>query len=336
MSILWDEARGIPAALEATIERAAGFDAVVERLADPAVSRIVATGNGAAYYVAMGLWLASLRTPGPVPVIAVPSGIAADPSFDWGDGDLLLAVSSSGAFRDVVRAAANARRSVAVTADPESALARQVDVSAVVQVQARQAVTHTQAYCGAAMTALAIWSRYTADVALDRALRDLPGIMVRLIEGAESWAEAEASSLRDLRAAVAFGSGPGWAAALEAALLLKEVAGIPAEGVETREGATSAMYALGLGHLVLSIGPAADPALREAEEICASTGATVVRVPDGEFVDPRLTPLLSFPATLALAINLGTKAGIDVDDPSWARAYERTARTAITTDGPAS
>ena len=45
--------------------------------------------------------------------------------------------------------------------------------------------------------------------------------------------------------AVVFGSGPAWAAALEAALLLKEVSGMPAEGVETREGATSTMMALG-------------------------------------------------------------------------------------------
>jgi hypothetical protein len=42
---------------------------------------------------------------------------------------------------------------------------------------------------------------------------------------------------------------PEWAAALEAALLLNEVAGIAAEGVENREGATSAMMALQAGHL---------------------------------------------------------------------------------------
>ena len=49
---------------------------------------------------------------------------------------------------------------------------------------------------------------------------------------------AEAGAV-DATNAVVFGSGPAWAAALEAALLLKEVSGMPAEGVETRRGATS-------------------------------------------------------------------------------------------------
>ena len=84
----------------------------------------------------------------------------------------------------------------------------------------------------------------------------------------------------DATNAIAFGSGPAWAAALEAALLLKEVAGVPTEGVETREGATSAMMALGPGDLALSLPTRADDELlAEAEEICAGQGARVLRAP---------------------------------------------------------
>jgi glucosamine 6-phosphate synthetase-like amidotransferase/phosphosugar isomerase protein len=127
--------------------------------------------------------------------------------------------------------------------------------------------------------------------------------------------------------AIVFGSGPGWAAALEAALLLKEVAGIPAEGVETREGATSAMMALGPGALALSL-PAGDgdPLLAEAEEICAGQGATVLRAPGGEGVDRRLAAVTTFPAAAALAMRIGLERGLDVDKPAWTDAYYRVAR----------
>ena len=79
----------------------------------------MATGNGAAYYVAHALWLAALESErrGP-PIVAVPCGVAVRPSFRWRPGDAVLAVSSSGEFRDVVeiaRAAAG-RPCVAVTA----------------------------------------------------------------------------------------------------------------------------------------------------------------------------------------------------------------------------
>ena len=87
--------------------------------------------------------------------------------------------------------------------------------------------------------------------------------------------------------AIAFGSGPGWASALESALLLKEVAGVPAEGVETREGATSAMMALRPGYLALSLPTGPDPLIDEAEAICGGRGATVVRAPCSGEADRR-------------------------------------------------
>ena len=70
----------------------------------------------------------------------------------------------------------------------------------------------------------------------------------------------------DPETAVVFGGGPGWAAALEAALLLKEVARVPAEGVETREGATSAMMALA------ARGARAEPARRRRRRSAARGG----------------------------------------------------------------
>src|SRR4051812_33157861 len=85
---LWADVRDLPAALGDTVAAADGVAAAAEVIGAGGVERIVATGNGAAYYVAHALWLASLesRAAGP-PVVAVPCGIAARAAFRWRPGD---------------------------------------------------------------------------------------------------------------------------------------------------------------------------------------------------------------------------------------------------------
>lgn len=325
MSILWDEARGIPAALRATLDAREGFDAAVEALSGARVRRIVATGNGASYYAAMAIWLASLDAPGP-DVVALPAGIVAGPDFRWREGDVLLAISSSGGFRDVVHAAQSSPHAVAITANAGSALGRAATTAALAQMPPQHSATHTQGYCVNVAIALALWSALSGDTDLRAALDALPDATAHALDSAPAWADEQARRLPDPRAAVVFGSGPAWTAAMEAALLLKEVARIPAEGTETREGATSGMFALAPGQLAIGIGARDDPVLEEAERICASAGATTTRVPGGELSDPRASAITSFPAALALSIALAEQAGVDVDAPEWAGTYERTAR----------
>jgi glucosamine 6-phosphate synthetase-like amidotransferase/phosphosugar isomerase protein len=114
-------------------------------------------------------------------------------------------------------------------------------------------------------------------------------------------------------------------AALEVALLLKEVPLVPCEGMETREGATSGMYALAPGHLAVSLPTEEDPLVGEAEEICRAQGATVLALPAAP-ADPRLAVLSTFPAAVALATELAVRAGLDPDEPAWRDAYLATAR----------
>jgi hypothetical protein len=73
--------------LAATLEAADGLADAVGLLTAPGVERVVATGNGAAYYVAHGLWLASLEGDGAgPPLIAVPCGLAVRQTFRWRPG----------------------------------------------------------------------------------------------------------------------------------------------------------------------------------------------------------------------------------------------------------
>ena len=210
----------------------------------------------------------------------MPSGLLARDAFAWRPGDVLLAVSSSGEFRDLIEAIDGGAPApyAAVTSTPGSTIGSRAGACALVAVAHQRAVTHTQAFCGNVVAALGVWAKLTSDPALASALTRLPEQVDDGLRVSRAWA-AEAGAVEATNAVV-FGSGPAWAAALEAALLLKEVSGMPAEGVETREGATSTMMALRPGDLALSLPTRADDALlAEAEEACAGRGARVLAGP---------------------------------------------------------
>jgi fructoselysine-6-P-deglycase FrlB-like protein len=227
------------------------------------------------------------------------------------------------------RGAAEAGRPcVAVTAAADSSLAAAATASVVQRVHAQRAVTHTQALAGAYVCALAVWAAVTDDDDLAAALRGAVDAAAGAVADAEAWAPEALGRLERPAAAVAVGGGPAWAAALELALMLKEIARVPAEGVETREGATSAMFGLDRGHLMVGLDPTADPLGEEALRLCAATGARTLRLPGVNGVDPRLAPITTLPAAAALAAELALAAGHDVDHPAWVDAYYETARGA--------
>jgi fructoselysine-6-P-deglycase FrlB-like protein len=327
---LWADVRGVPGALGETLAAAEGVEEAARVLRAGGVERIVATGNGAAYYVAHALWLATLESAAPGPaIVAVPCGIAVRERFRWQPGDAVLAISSSGEFRDVVEIAQRSagRPCVAITASAGSPLAAAADATVLQRVASQRAVTHTQALAGAYASGLALWVALAGDAELAGVLAAAPDAAARAVRDAEAWA-ADADQPPLPAAAVVAGGGTAWAAALELALMLKEISRIPAEGVETREGATSAMFGLGPGQLMVSLDPAGDPLGDEAVRLCAAAGATTLRLPGAAGADGRLAPITTLPAAAALAAELALSAGHDVDRPTWTDAYYETARSA--------
>ena len=171
----------------------------------------------------------------------------------------------------------------------------------------------------------------TGDDALAALLATAPEAAARAVADAEPWAEAQRAALAAAPppAGIVVGGGPAWAAALELALMLKEVSRIPAEGVETREGATSAMFGLAPGHLMVSLDPEGDAHGDEALRLCAAAGATTLPLPrERNGRDARLATITTLPAAAALSAMLAVAAGHDVDKPTWTDAYYETARSA--------
>ena len=79
----------MPEALQTTLGDSEGFADVASFLRRNATRRIVASGNGASYYVAQALWLAALEGDAcPLEVIAVPGGLLAKGGFRWREGDV--------------------------------------------------------------------------------------------------------------------------------------------------------------------------------------------------------------------------------------------------------
>jgi fructoselysine-6-P-deglycase FrlB-like protein len=329
---LWQELCETPETLTATLEAADGHEDLADLLVSKRPGRIVATGNGASFYVSTTLWLASLSTPLSAPVVAVPAGLLAAGTFTLRPDDLLLAFSASGELRDLVQLESGQRRAGGfglVTSTASSTLASRADAVALVEVRHQRAVTHTQAYLGAATVALDVLGRASGDSALRAAAAVMPTALDAQLANALEWADALNKDLGTPRAAVVFGTGHGLVAASEAALLLKEVAGIPAEGMETREGATSGMYALGHGQFVLALPVGRDPMADETVAICSRTGATVAEAPWPDGLDGRCAPAAHFAHPLALAIGLAVAQGRDPDSPDWFAAYNSTARVAV-------
>lgn len=306
------------------------MDSAVATLNRDHVRRIILTGNGASYYAAMAGWLASLegkRTD--AELHCVPSGLLASGSIAFREGDAVIAVSVSGEFRDLVEALAADRLPtplVAITANGHSTLARSADAVAEIHIDDRGTVTHTQDFCNAAIACLAIVARLANDRELLQLLETAPELVAVTLTGVEEWVEGTLATIAHPTAAVTFGHGTAWAGALEYALLLKEISRVPAEGLETREAATSAMTGLTPDSFVLAIASRDDPHLKEAERLSRTSGATVAAIPFGRQLDRRLVPVASFPAAAALAIALAQRAGLDADNPWWVRSYFDTAR----------
>ena len=140
---LWADVREMPGrAGRHPRRRATGIAEAAALLRDDGVRRIVATGNGAAYYVAHALWLASLESGG---------GRAADrrgavrrrrraSAFRWRAGRRrprgLLVGRVPRRGRDRRRAARGARPCVAITADATSSLAEAATATVLQHVDA--------------------------------------------------------------------------------------------------------------------------------------------------------------------------------------------------------
>src|SRR4051812_39972138 len=156
------------------------------------------------------------------------------------DGQLFLAISQAGRGEDIVESVVMARRSGALTAaivnDAESPLARACDIPLPMMAGPELSVAATKTFVASLAALLRLGGLWADDIAMRRALDDLPQRLALATE--LNWSNA----LPALAAAtnlMSIGRGPTLAVAREAALKLKETCGIHAEafsGAEFQHG----------------------------------------------------------------------------------------------------
>jgi len=298
-----------PAAQEALAAAAAALRA----LAPPAVLTLA---RGSSDHAATVIGYAAMLRLG-LPVASVPPSLASIHGRGLAAGGMAaIALSQSGASADLLAAArslvAGGARLTVLTNRPDSplaALGEAIDVRA----GPERAVAATKSFTGTVAAGLWLVAGWAQDGALAAALGALP----------EALAAALAAPSEELQALFAagrpvtfIGRGPGLGLAQEAALKLREVTGVVADGFSAAEVLHGPATLLAEGLPVVVFGAAQTPGLAEAEARLAAQGARMLRLAG-------LVPAAGGPAGHPLTAALPQIAAVYVAAEAAARARGR-------------
>jgi glutamine---fructose-6-phosphate transaminase (isomerizing) len=241
---------------------------------------------------------------------------------------IVIGISQSGASPDVVSVVAEGAWqgaiTVAITNDPTSPLAGAAGHVIDLGAGDERSVAATKTYTAslAAIAALAA----ADDTALSDDLARLPAVMAAQLErtGAVEAAVVAAAGWERL---TVVGRGAHYATAFEAALKLRELAGIVAEAYSPADLLHGPIATTGPGQPLLAIAPAGptEGSLRELVAIARERGAPVAAIGhDAALGDPFLElvdvpewlgPAVAIVPAQLLAVGLAERRGIDVDAP---------------------
>jgi glucosamine--fructose-6-phosphate aminotransferase (isomerizing) len=264
-----------------------------------------------------------------------------DAPVRYTDG-LVIGISQSGASPDVVAVLRAARSqgciTVAVTnevASPMAAAATHV-LPLQTGVEASVAATKTYTASLAAVAALAV--AISGDAARRRDIEDVPAALARQLERVDGPDEAAEATVGWRRLAV-IGRGANYATAFEAALKIKELAGVAAEPASPADFLHGPVAMLDPGFPVLAIlpSPPAGAAVRDVLAAAHARDADVTVIADAGYapapgervlaVEPGpewLSPLCAVVPAQLLAVGAAERRGMDVDRPVGLEKITRT------------
>jgi glutamine---fructose-6-phosphate transaminase (isomerizing) len=302
---------------------------------DPVGIVIVARGSSD-YAAVFGRYLLEAATRRPV-ALAAPSlqtlyGV--EPRLD---GWLALGISQSGRTPEITTVLERYRsagaHTVGLTNDPSSPLAAAADIDVALDAGEEEAVPATKTFT-AELAAVAMIAEALGPVPWDaRDWERVPGMVeTLLVEPAP--AERAAETLDDARELVAIGRGYLMCVALEAALKLREAAGMRAEGWSAADFRHGPMT-VARSDLPLLAVSASGPAAGDVDELAtelAQAGTPVLRLADRAGAElpypPGLPePLCVLPASVRaqqLALALALRRGLDPDHPPGLRKITAT------------
>jgi glucosamine--fructose-6-phosphate aminotransferase (isomerizing) len=302
--------------------------------------RLFIIGNGTSYFAALAASYVARNLAGPSSpqVIAMSAGDFRTYRPQLDKFDVIVGLSSSGEFRDVVGVFTDLREQallIGVTQDRATTVGRLAHHTVVAASGPNVVPVMTRTYATTlAATALILLAVYEAGPSWYEGIRAAADSARIAIADALAVAPSVIERLGSVQHGFAFGTGSGWPAAMESALKFKEMALLHVEAAETAEMASGPSTMIDGRHLaiafltggmgddltslvagryhewgipVLSIGPTATP------------GAFHVRVP--AVPEPALAALALVPPSALIAYRLGVARGLDPNDPTWQSRY---------------
>jgi len=330
-----------PDAIRATVAetRAAAREAAAAIRAR-APRRIFITGNGTSLYSSMavaytGRALASGNDP---LVLAFPSGDfryytpALEPS------DVLVGISASGEFRDVLALFEEYRGRnlcIGISHVPGSSITRLADHMLISGGGVSEVPVMTKTYASTLTAAHLLMLEIL--MAPDDWYTDLAASADRCqkaLERCEAVIGELAPELAEREHAFYFGAGPAYAAAMEGALKLKEMALLHAEGSETWEMASGPATMVSENTFIAALfgGGEGDRATESGAQHAREWGATVLNV-GGQaeaggwhfpVQSPKYEPFATLgliPPLALLAFRVARQRGLNPDRPQWRERY---------------
>ena len=275
-----------PAAVAATLEQAREpAAALVQAVRERGLDRVVLVARGTSDHVAIyARYLLEARCALSASLAAPSLYTTYRPPVDLSRA-LVLGVSQSGETPEIVAAlefaAARGALTAALTNEARSPLAAAVSHALVTAAGEERSVAATKTFT-TALAVIAELARALGAADLGAPLAALPAALEAAASLPDGLVEAAARALRDADAAVCIARGYAYATALEAALKLKEVTGLWAEGfsaADLRHGPRAA--ALGLPALVFHAGGPLAADVDGLEHELAAAGSAVVSIGPG-------------------------------------------------------
>jgi glucosamine--fructose-6-phosphate aminotransferase (isomerizing) len=255
---------------------------------------------------------------------------------------VVLGISQSGESPDVVAVLRAAREqgciTVALTNDAGSPLAAAASHVVALQAGVEASVAATKTYTTSLAAVAALAAAVAGDAERVRELTAVPAALARQLERSDGL-DAAARAAAGWRRLAVIGRGANYATAFEAALKIKELAGVAAEPASPADFLHGPVAMLDRGFPLLAILPGgpAGAAVRDVLAAARERAADVtVIAADGEDVDPGarvltcergpewLSPICAVVPAQLLAVGAAEQRGFDVDHPAGLHKVTRT------------
>jgi glucosamine--fructose-6-phosphate aminotransferase (isomerizing) len=314
--------------------------------------RIYLIGNGTSLYSSMAATYTARALAGPEDalVVAWPAGDFRHFTPQLNEHDIVVGVSASGEFRDVLavfeRVAGKCLR-IGITHVPDSTITRISDHVLYSAGGPSHVPVMTKTYASTLTAAhLLLLNYFAAPSAWFDSLRKTADATREALEVANQRVPKLVQEFKKYAHAFYFGAGPAYPAALEGALKMKEMALLHAEGNETWETASGAATLIGSEAFCVAMdaGGQGQSGTRDLAARAHQWGAALLtvgpeQVADGEHLPVKLPDRESFaslvlvPPAALLAYQLARERGADPNKPGWRDRYLSQGMTHILGEG---